>query len=213
MSPSRAYALNAKFSILPERRDEFLQIIKEDQKQTLATEPGAIRFVVGEDAKESNTFYLHEEYSSVEAFEAHGKTPHFGPWDEFTKSNPWSEGGEPKAGFYFGTHEPGKKEDVRAGYCVHAKFSIVPERREEFLAVIAEDQKQTLATESGAIQFVVGEDKESSNTFYLFEHYKSEEEFQKHAKTPHFVTWEEFVKSNPWSDGGEPVASFYKTLE
>eukprot|EP00567_Pseudictyota_dubia_P005186 CAMPEP_0197457168 /NCGR_PEP_ID=MMETSP1175-20131217/45295_1 /TAXON_ID=1003142 /ORGANISM="Triceratium dubium, Strain CCMP147" /LENGTH=212 /DNA_ID=CAMNT_0042991441 /DNA_START=116 /DNA_END=754 /DNA_ORIENTATION=+ len=212
MSP-RPFAVNAKFSILPERREEFIKIIKEDQKQTLATESGARRFVVGEDAKESNTFYLHEEYISEEAFEAHSKTPHYPAWDNFAKSNPWAKGGELVAGFYHCTHEIGSKEEARAGYCLNAKLSIKPEQREEFLKTIKEGQKLTLSDEPGSIQFVVGEDKDSSNTFYLFEHYESEEAFHAHTKAPHIALWEGLVESKPWSEGGEPVAGFYKTLE
>uniref|UniRef100_A0A7S4JE53 ABM domain-containing protein n=1 Tax=Odontella aurita TaxID=265563 RepID=A0A7S4JE53_9STRA len=210
---SQPYAVNAKFSILPERREEFLKIIKEDQKQTLATEPGALRFVVGEDPKENNTFYLHEEYTSEEAFEAHGTTPHYGPWDKFTKSGPWAKGGEPVVGLFHGTHQLGDKEEVKSGYCVNAKVSIVPERREEFLNIIKEDQKLTLANEPGSIQFVVGEDKESTNTFYLFEQYENEEAFGAHGKAPHYAPWDAFVKTNPWSEGGEPVVGLYNTLE
>lgn len=129
------------------------------------------------------------------------------------KSDPWSEGGEPVADFYRCTHEPGKKESVQPGHCVQVKLSIKPDKIEEFMKVIKEDQKQTIATEPGSIQFVIGEDKESSNTFYLFEHYKSEDAFDEHGKTPHYGPWDAFVKTSPWSEGGEPVVGFHNTLE
>ena len=65
---------------------------------TLKDEPGAIRFVVGEDKDEKNTFYLHEDYFCEDAFNDHSKMPHFKPWEEFMKTDPFD--GEIVAGFY-----------------------------------------------------------------------------------------------------------------
>lgn len=74
---AKPFALNVKIVVKPERREEFITVIKNDQKQTLATEPDALQFVIGEDIDQQNTFYLHEQYTSTEGLDAHTKTSHF----------------------------------------------------------------------------------------------------------------------------------------
>jgi quinol monooxygenase YgiN len=77
MSSGKPFALNIKLEMKPERREEFLKLIKIDQEQTLSTELGILQFVVGEDVETPNAFHLHEQYTSEEAYLAHTKTPHF----------------------------------------------------------------------------------------------------------------------------------------
>ena len=206
--PPKPYAVHAKFSIKDDRRDEFIKIIQEDQRLTLKDEPGAIRFVVGEDKDEKNTFYLHEEYISEDAFNDHGKMPHFKPWEEFMGSEPFN--GEPEVDFYFGTHDAGEKEEIRSGHAVQAKLPIKEDRVGEFLDIMKEDKEKTLSDEKGSIQFILGKNKENANTFHLFEQYVDEEAFKEHNTMPHFKPWEEFMKTDPFD--GEIVAGFYNTI-
>ena len=213
MSSSKPYAVNAVFTIKEDRRDEFISIIQDDQKLSLKDEEGIVRFVVGEDKDKKNTFYLHEEYVNEDAFKEHTEMPHFKPWDDFTKTDPWTEDGAPVADFYFCTHEAGKKEAMRSGHALNAKFTIKADRRDEFLKIIKEDQEETLAKEKGSIQFVIGEDKEKENTFYLFEQYVNEEAFNKHNEMPHFQPWKAFTETDPFTEDGAPVAGFYNTLK
>jgi quinol monooxygenase YgiN len=77
MSSGKPFALNIKVEIKPDRREQFLELIKIVQEQALSTEPGILQFVVGEDVETPNTFHLHEQYTSEEAYLAHTKTPHF----------------------------------------------------------------------------------------------------------------------------------------
>ena len=213
MSSSKPYAVNAVFTIKEDRRDEFISIIQDDQKLSLKDEEGIVRFVVGEDKDKKNTFYLHEEYVNEDAFKKHTEMPHFKPWDDFTKTDPWTEDGAPVADFYFCTHEAGKKEAMRSGHALNAKFTIKADRRDEFLKIIKEDQEETLAKEKGSIQFVIGEDKEKENTFYLFEQYVSEEAFNEHNEMPHFQPWKAFTETDPFTEDGAPIAGFYNTLK
>ena len=213
MSTSKPYAVNAVFTLKADRRDEFIEIIKDDQRLSLKDEEGIVRFVVGEDKDKENTFYLHEEYVNEDAFKKHMEMPHFKPWDDFTKTSPWAEGGEPVADFYYCTHEAGKKEPIRSGHALNAKFTIKADRRDEFLKIIKGDQEDTLAKEKGSIQFVIGEDKEKDNTFYLFEQYVNEEAFNEHNEMPHFQPWKAFTETSPFTEDGAPVAGFYNTLK
>jgi len=74
------FCLNVKVQVRPDQRDQFLECIKLDQKDSLETEPACLQFVVGEDTSTPNTFYFHEEYVDEDGFQYHTKTPHFAKW-------------------------------------------------------------------------------------------------------------------------------------
>jgi len=66
--------------------------------------------------------------------------------------------------------------------------------------------------EPGCLQFVLGQDVDDENTFYLFELYTNSQAFQDHCKTPHFGAYVSFVESKiPYV--GEPEFSFYHPLD
>jgi (4S)-4-hydroxy-5-phosphonooxypentane-2,3-dione isomerase len=84
---------------------------------------------------------------------------------------------------------------------LNVKVKVRPEHREEFLSVIQMDARETLRTEPGALQFVIGEDCEERNIFYFHEQYKSLDDVTYHKSTPHFQEWVEFQKTkNPFVD-------------
>ena len=83
--------LNVTMRVRPERREEFLRSILADQAGTLANEPLALRFLVGESWTVDNMFYLHEQYVGEQGFEAHLRAPHFKPWQKFVDSEPFIE--------------------------------------------------------------------------------------------------------------------------
>jgi quinol monooxygenase YgiN len=89
-SPSAVFCINAKLVLKQEKRDEFLKVMEEDKART-AEEPLAITFVLGEDTKTPNTFYLHEQYKGSAGFEAHKKTSHFKQFEEFCGRDPFVE--------------------------------------------------------------------------------------------------------------------------
>jgi quinol monooxygenase YgiN len=74
------------------------------------------------------------------------------------------------------------------------------------------DQEQSLLTEPDCLQFVLGEDIETPNVFYLHEEYTNDAAFQAHTQTPHFAKWKSYCNTEtpPWTtDGGPPIVDFY----
>eukprot|EP00978_Attheya_sp_CCMP212_P035868 scaffold158581_cov62-Attheya_sp.AAC.1 len=210
----RPFAVNLKFSIKPERRDDFLSLIKENQVKTLETEAAALQYVVGEDITEPNTFYLHEQFTSEEGFIYHRDTPHVSDWVQFRDSDPFTKGGEPIFHFYFGTHEA-EKVPIRSAFCLHVELCIKPEVRDIFLEVIENNQKgSTSDVEPLCLQYVYGENKDIPNTFVFHEEYAGDnggkEGFDFHATTPHFAEWETFASTDPFTK--PPVVDIFKTL-
>ena len=205
--PKLLYCLAVKVRVKPERRAEFLSTIDHDAKCTLRDEPRAVAFVLGEDKDEDNTFHLHEEYSSVEGFRAHLRTPHWKAWDTFCKTDPFTAPVE--VVFYHAA--PGTASNKAAGgrdvLCLNVTIRVKPERRAEFLSKITADQAGTLRDEPGALAFLVGEDTVTRNKFYLHEQYIGQDGFDAHLKAPHFAPWQAFVDSQPFL---EPLkVSFY----
>jgi quinol monooxygenase YgiN len=62
------------------------------------------------------------------------------------------------------------------------KLCIKPERRAEFLACIANNQRGTLSAEPLALTYEYGEDAEAPNTFHFFEQYAGRAGFE--ARVP-----------------------------
>jgi len=71
------FCVNVKLTVKPDRRDEFLSIIKADQAGTLADEANSLQFLVLQDEADDHTFFFHEEYTDKASFEAHCAAPHF----------------------------------------------------------------------------------------------------------------------------------------
>jgi quinol monooxygenase YgiN len=82
---SQKYCVNVSVYIKPERREEFLKCLRQNQFGTLTTEPLALLYVWGEDINESNTFHLQEQYIGEEGFIAHTQSAHFAEWRKFAE--------------------------------------------------------------------------------------------------------------------------------
>jgi quinol monooxygenase YgiN len=221
------YCLNVKMGIRPDQRETFLSLIKEDQEQSLTTEPECLQFVVGEDINKPNIFYLHEEYKTMAGFQYHSTTPHFHKWNTFCKTNPWlnnnkdddDDGGEPVVEFYHGTHtattDKWPRHDDRVVYCLNVNLYVKPQVRDEFLNVIANNKIGSDNQEPLCLQYVYGESTETPNLFHFHEQYTGNDDgnegFTAHTQAPHFAAWEMFANTGePFSK--PPVVNFFKTV-
>ena len=214
-------ALNAKLSVLPEKREAWLQQIKDNQKCTRENEPRNLQFSLSEDVDTPNTFYLHEQFADQEAFEAHCQSSHFAKYDEFCKAEqPFAPGGEPEVLMYSpleeGDNWASAKRDIRkTAFCVTVNLYPKEEVREEFLTVIANNKKGTDETEPLALQYTFGESSIEANTFHFHEQYSGEQDgkegFDAHASSPHFADWESFVGTDPFAK--PPEVYFSKIIE
>jgi quinol monooxygenase YgiN len=91
---------------------------------------------------------------------------------------------------------------------LNVKVLVKPERRAEFLKKIQYHAKQTVKTEPGALQFTLGEDTETKNVFHFHEQYKEQKDLDYHQASPHFVKWEEFCATDPFT--AETVVNVYQ---
>lgn len=69
--------------VKPERRAEFLEVIKHDAMHSEHDEPGCLRFDVLQDADDDHKFYFYEVYKDEAARAAHREMPHFAEWSKF----------------------------------------------------------------------------------------------------------------------------------
>ena len=193
------YCLHVCLQVRADRRDEFLECIKANQRGTLTTEPLAVTYLFGEDETAPNTFRFFEAYKGRAGFEAHTKTPHFADWETFVATDPLSA--PPQVQFYseFPAGAPRLPELTAEHYCLGVCLRVKPERRDEFLESIKANQRGTLTTEPLVVTYLVGEDETAPNTFHLFEAYKGRAGFEAHTKSPHFAVWEKFVATEPFS--------------
>lgn len=215
----KRYAVNLKFSIKDERRQDFLSLIKDNQQKTLNLEPDALQYVVGEDVDTKNTFYLHEEFIGAQGFDAHRAMPHAGDWALFKNSDPFQVGGEPILDFYYEYSDISSTEfqqiPIRPAFCVHVELCVKPEYREEFIQVILNNQRGSIQEEPLCLQYIFGESTNEENKFVFHEQYtgndNGKEGFDAHMNTLHFRHWEKFVEKNPFTK--PPVVNFFKTIQ
>ncbi|KAL7435447.1 hypothetical protein ACHAXM_006178 [Skeletonema potamos] len=226
-SSSPLLALNLKCTVKPTLRDKWLIAIQENQHCTRLTEPNNLQFVIGQDIDDPNTFYFHEEFASISAFQDHLDSAHFLKYHEFVKlEEPFVE--TPDMCFY---HPREEDEDalVQMKRAIHKdsfglNVNLYPKKdvRDDFLKVISNNKKGTDTTEELALQYTYGESisvegitNGSANTFHFHEQYTGKnhgkEGFDMHASMPHFAAWEEFVKTDPFEK--DPEVFFFNIIE
>lgn len=215
------YCLAVKLCVKPERRDEFLECIANNQRGTLSSaEPLALEYKYGEDATTPNTFHFFEKYKGKEGFEAHTKAPHFVVWEKFAATDPFTSppeiaffeevGPAPNRGCGKGKGK-GKGKSSEAGYCLNVHLNIKPDRRDDFLSAIKDDQKGTVRNERLAMNFLIGQDTSDENQFHLFERYVGKVGFEAHCASEHFAEWKKAVDSG--IAVSDPVVCFYNEAQ
>ncbi len=215
-TPMRPFGVNVELHLRPERKNEFLQIISYDAQQTMQTEPGAVQFTVGADTLEDDKFHLHEQYVTKDDFDHHCTTTHFQSWQAFCDTQPFVT--DPIVQCYQCLQDRVVTEPPTASgvYCLNVELCIRPEVREEFLAVIQNNQYGSRTTEPLCVQYDYGESSSTPNHFYFHEQYigkdNGKEGFEQHSQSDHFQKWEEFVaRTNPFTK--DPVVRFFTSIQ
>jgi autoinducer 2-degrading protein len=72
------YQFLVSFTVQPEHRDDFVRAARTSGRDSLANEPGSLRFEVVADEQNPDVFYLNEAYADADAFNAHAGGPYFG---------------------------------------------------------------------------------------------------------------------------------------
>jgi quinol monooxygenase YgiN len=225
---NKPYAVNVRVAVKPSRRQEFLDLIRDNQVRTLEDEAESLQYVVGEDAATPNLFYLHEQFSSRAGFEEHRNTPHSANWAAFQETDPFDEETSPLClDFYHVENAPFIKKKKNNNnnnptekktttpilpsktYCVQVELFIQPSVRQEFLKCIDNNQRGS-NQEPLCYQYVYGESTAEPNKFVFHEEYQGREGFEAHTRTEHFQVWEEFAATEPFTK--DPVVNFFETL-
>ncbi|MFD9697725.1 putative quinol monooxygenase [Lentzea sp. NPDC059081] len=84
------YQFLVSFTVRPERRDDFVRVARRTARESLAHEPGSLRFEVIADEQDPDLFYLNEVYADLDAFTAHATGPYFGAF--FAEATEYAEG-------------------------------------------------------------------------------------------------------------------------
>ena len=155
------------------------------------------------------------------------ETDHFKVYNEFvTKEEPFEE---PPVICLYHLRDEEVEEGTKNKRGVHKEsfglnVNLYPKQsvRKEFLKVISDNKKGTDTVEELALQYTYGESitmegisEGSPNTFHFHEQYTGKdhgkEGFDVHASMPHFMAWEEFVKTDPFEK--DPEVYFFKIIE
>ncbi|MFC9553476.1 putative quinol monooxygenase [Rhodococcus sp. NPDC056960] len=66
---------------------------------------------------------------------------------------------------------------------------VEPDKRDRFLAVIADNALRSVRDEPGCLRFDVVEHAAERNHFFFYEIYRDAEAFAQHKAAPHFADW------------------------
>jgi len=69
--------VHVEFSIDPAQLDQFLPLMQDNARESLALEPGCHQFDVSQDPRDPASILLYELYDDAAAFDAHKAMPHY----------------------------------------------------------------------------------------------------------------------------------------
>ena len=213
----RPFAINVKFHVKPERRDEFLKTIQSNLHQTMTEEPNALQFVLGQDSENPDIFYLHEEYKTRQDHaDTHTKTTYYDECMKFFASDPFVE--PHQADEFLLAHDLPTDKIVRTVssedepiVCLNVELCILPELRQEFLDVIRNNKRGSDDDEPLCLQYSYGESVSTPNVFHFHEEYLGWNGLKGHQTAPHFAVWEEFASKSPFTK--PPVVQTFTLLK
>jgi len=84
------YQFLVSFTVQPAHREDFVKVARKTAEDSLANEPGSLRFEVITDEENPDLFYLNEVYADVDAFATHAAGPYFGAF--FAEASAYAEG-------------------------------------------------------------------------------------------------------------------------
>ncbi|MBD3266208.1 antibiotic biosynthesis monooxygenase [bacterium] len=77
-------------------------------------------------------------------------------------------------------------------YVVTVTVFVKPEHTQDFINATLENAEGT-RREPGNVRFDVLQAEDDPNRFFLYEVYKTPEDFKKHQETEHYLTWRDTV--------------------
>jgi len=80
-------------------------------------------------------------------------------------------------------------------YVVCVTVHVIPGQIDGFLQATLDNARQS-RHEPGNVRFDVLQAEADPNQFFLYEVYRTKEDFAHHQQTPHYLTWKETVA--PW---------------
>lgn len=84
------YQFLVSFTVPPEHRDDFVRAAQQTARDSLANEPGSLRFEVLADEENPDLIYLNEAYADVDAFSTHAGGPYFAAF--FAEARTYAQG-------------------------------------------------------------------------------------------------------------------------
>ncbi len=91
-------------------------------------------------------------------------------------------------------------------FSLMVQVQVRPERREEFLAAIAENAEASVREEPGCLRFDVCSVESDPNRFLFYELYADADAFEAHRAAPHFKAWREAAERTVVSQVNTPGA-------
>ena len=87
---STIFCVNVNLHVKPERRADFIEVIRINQEGSRTKEKLCKQYLWGESSSTANIFHFQEQFFGEEGFLAHQKSEHFAVWERFVASDPFT---------------------------------------------------------------------------------------------------------------------------
>lgn len=154
---------------------------------SIKNEAGTLAMFLAHDRENSSANYIVEVYRDDDAYQTHVHSPQF---NHYRKNAPhlidstsmWDLQTEFMATKLEKFNLVGKND-----LSIHlAKVSIKDGTKQQFIDVVENEMRISVATEPGVIAMLAGTDKQNSNDWYFYEIYKNDEAYDKHIASQQF---------------------------
>lgn len=190
----------------------FLDASVANGRASVATEPSCRRFDVFQDRADPNLIGFTEIYDDDDAVAAHGESEHFAAW--MTAVEGLDEGdmiwatcrslftGQPKAPI--SRDDAGEHGSTGGRHIFQARFRVVPDQSDTFIAALAAQATTSLQIEPGCLRFDVSENIDDPSEVWIYAVYADEAAYLRHRDQPHTVAF--MTESDGKYDPPNPVS-------
>jgi autoinducer 2-degrading protein len=78
-------------------------------------------------------------------------------------------------------------------YVVCVQVHVKPEHVDDFIKATRENYESTRQNEPGNVRWDFSQSEDDPTRFFIYEVYRTKEDFPKHQQTPHYLAWKATV--------------------
>ncbi|AUQ27502.1 antibiotic biosynthesis monooxygenase [Dickeya zeae] len=175
-----------ELGVMPDRDKEFADVARQTISASVDHEEGTLAMYALQRSDNPHQAFMVELYENESAYRKHLNAA---PYRAFAARAPDIIGRKKKIilepQFLGDKHIIPNEQTINNLVIVEVK----PEFQSEFKNIVLPEMAESLKVEKGVLAMYAGTDSQAPNRWYFYEIYASEEDYQLHRTTPHFLDY------------------------